>query len=245
MLRDCTSLEDTGDGPGEEKEGRAHVTVGTTSAKGEGAVFRVAKKTTKWYEVLLDNETNVSIIHPRLLTHIRRATAPTRVTGISDTPVELSLEGSLTGFFRVLSSHDSPANVLCMADVEDLYRVTYNQGVSFVVHMKGKDLVFRRRDKMYLGDMREWETFPSDSNDTDSDSDDDELPDTVDPSDSDDEEEPERPVAMVTTVAGNMSKLTHKEARRVKAVRELIALAGYPSLKEAAHLVENGNIIDL
>ena len=62
---------------------------------------------------------------------------------------------------------------------------------------------------MYLGDMREWETFPSDSNDPDSDSDDDELPDIMDPPDSDEEEEPERPVAMVTTVAGNMSRLTH------------------------------------
>ena len=137
------------------------MTIGTAAGEElEGAVFRTSAKTTEWYEVLLDNQANVSIIHPRLLTRIRRSQAPTRVTGISPEAVVLRLEGNLTSFFRALVSHDSPANVLCMADVEDLYKVTYISGVSYTVHMTKRDLVFHRRNKMYVANMQDWETYP-------------------------------------------------------------------------------------
>jgi hypothetical protein len=43
-----------------------------------------------------------------------------------------------------------------MADVEDLYQITYTQGVSYTVHMDHGDLIFWKRDKLYVGDMREW-----------------------------------------------------------------------------------------
>lgn len=42
-----------------------------------------------------------------------------------------------------------------MADVEDLYDITYNQGESITVHMDDQDLVFHREGKMYVGDMSE------------------------------------------------------------------------------------------
>ena len=255
MLRDCPSLDEGDGASGDEKEGAAHVTIGTTAGEElEGAVFRTSAKTTEWYEVLLDNQANVSIIHPRLLTRIRRLQAPTRVTGISPEAVVLRLEGSLTGFFRALVSHDSPANVLCMADVEDLYKVTYISGVSYTVHMTKRDLVFHRRNKMYVANMQDWETYPDcDDPDSDdgSDSDSDEMPDLI-AGDSDSEDEGTDvqrhgtgAAAHVTTVAGNMSKLSAKAAKRVEAARELIAAAGYPSLKEAVHLAEDGNITDL
>ncbi len=44
-------------------------------------------------------------------------------------------------------------NVLSFAAVEDLYDIMYLRGEAFVVHMPGKDLVFKRRDKLY---MAEW-----------------------------------------------------------------------------------------
>jgi hypothetical protein len=102
-----------------------------------------------------------------------------------------------------------------MADVEDMYDITYEAGHSITVHMNEEDLVFYRRNKIYVGDMREWETYR------------------------------EAPLsAMVTTVADNESKLTARELKRVKAARKFIQVAGYPTLKEAVHLVEDGNLVD-
>jgi hypothetical protein len=43
-----------------------------------------------------------------------------------------------------------------MADVEDLYRVTYVEGESITVHMDERDVVFTRRDKMYVADFSDW-----------------------------------------------------------------------------------------
>ena len=257
MLRDCPSLDEGGDEQG-EKEGKANVTVGSDSTELTGTAFRASEKTTAWYEVLLDNQANVSILHPRLLTAIRRAAMPTRVTGISPESVVLRLEGMLAGFFRTLVSHDSPANVLCMADVEDLYRVTYNSGENYTVHLTSGDLVFHRRNKMYVADMREWETYPGGdghateccASDDDSDNDS-SPPDLISDSDSDsdsdtgDEDERDHGRAHVTTRAGNMSRLTAKDVKRVELARELIASAGYPTLKEAVHLVEDGNVTNL
>ena len=46
-----------------------------------------------------------------------------------------------------------------MADVEMLYMITYEQGVSYTVHMDDLDFVFYKRQKLYIADMRDWETF--------------------------------------------------------------------------------------
>ena len=62
------------------------------------------------------------------------------------------------GFFECKSSLDVPVSVICMADAEDMYRITYVQGVSYTVHMDDRDLVFHSRDKFYVGDMRAWES---------------------------------------------------------------------------------------
>jgi hypothetical protein len=43
-----------------------------------------------------------------------------------------------------------------MADVEDLYPVTYVQGESITVHMLDREVVFHRRDKMYVADFSDW-----------------------------------------------------------------------------------------
>jgi hypothetical protein len=44
------------------------------------------------------------------------------------------------------------ANVLNFAAVEDLYEISYVRGEAFVVHMDGMDLVFRRRDPLYVAE---------------------------------------------------------------------------------------------
>jgi hypothetical protein len=43
-------------------------------------------------------------------------------------------------------------NVLSFADVEDLYDIMHIRKCAFVVHMGDRDLVFKRRQKLYVAD---------------------------------------------------------------------------------------------
>jgi hypothetical protein len=65
--------------------------------------------------------------------------------------------GDLPGFFQVYASAQTKANVLSFADVEDLYEISYVQKEAFVVHMPTGDLVFSRRDKLYVAELYEAE----------------------------------------------------------------------------------------
>jgi hypothetical protein len=100
-----------------------------------------------------------------------------------------------------------------MADVEDLYQITYTQGVSYTVHMDdGEDLIFWKRDKLYVGDMRAWASDYDES------------------------------TAMVTTATDNEARYTAKEVKRAKEAREMIQNAGFSSEAEALGLVNDGNL---
>ena len=161
-----------------------------------------------WWEVLLDNQADISVVHPKLLTGVKQRVS--YVSGLSGT-VELPYEGDLRGFFRCKGSTELMASVLCMSDVEDLYSVSYNQGVSYTVHMPGRDLVFYRRDKLYVANMRDWAT------------------------------DAPRGQAMVTTSAENEANFSAKEVARAKEAYQLAANAGYTSEQEALGLVNDGN----
>jgi len=63
--------------------------------------------------------------------------------------------GNLEGFFEVYASDEAKANVLNSAAVEDMYEVPYNRGEGFTVHMPEKDIVFKRRDNLYVVDWAE------------------------------------------------------------------------------------------
>ena len=99
------------------------------------AAYLAGPKTTEWYEVLLDNQANTSIIHPRLLKNIRRIPRPVKVGGLSGHTINADLVGSLDGFFEVLAYHEGTANILCFSDVESMYDITYESRQSFTVHM--------------------------------------------------------------------------------------------------------------
>ena len=62
---------------------------------------------------------------------------------------ELRYVGKLEGFNKIVAhGHDDVvANVLCMADVESEFEITYVQGERFIVHMPRGDLSFWRRGK--------------------------------------------------------------------------------------------------
>jgi hypothetical protein len=202
----------------ESDESDLHEENESIRVRGEARVaYLTGPKTTEWYEVLLDNQANTLIMHPRLLRDIRRTEHPAKVGGVSGHTVNIDLIGYLEGFFDTLAHHDVAASILCMADVEDKYDVTYDAGVSITVHMDSRDLIFHRRNKMYVGDMRDWETYPQSPNRS----------------------------AMVTTTMQNEDALTKREMKGVQAARDVIRAAGYPTLKEAIHLVEDGNVIGL
>jgi hypothetical protein len=103
-------------------------------------------------KVLLDNQADISIIHPMLLTDVQNSERRIRVKGVGGLQLIVDEEGILEGFFPVYASEKMKANVLSFADVEDLYDITYVQKRAFIVHMGDRDLVFNSRDKLYVAD---------------------------------------------------------------------------------------------
>ncbi len=55
-------------------------------------------------------------------------------------------------FFPVYASEHTKANILSFADVKDLYDITYVRKQAFIVHMADRDLVFKRKQKLYVAD---------------------------------------------------------------------------------------------
>jgi hypothetical protein len=74
------------------------------------------------------------------------------VKGVGGVQMVVDRVGDLEGFFEVYASDEAKANVLSFAAVEDMYEVTYNRGEGFTVHMPEKDIVFKRRDNLYVVD---------------------------------------------------------------------------------------------
>jgi len=44
------------------------------------------------------------------------------------------------------------ANILSFADIEDMYKVTYKRGKTFVVHVQDRNVEFKCREKLYIVD---------------------------------------------------------------------------------------------
>ena len=141
IARNCTN-----DGEETEDYGMACVS--------SGQAFNSTNGRFEWYEVLLDHQADVSIVHTRLLSELRESVST--VSGLAGEAKSIPYKGKLKGFFECKGSNDVAANVLCGADVEDMYEISYVQGESFTVHMRDEDLVFHRRDKFYVADMRAW-----------------------------------------------------------------------------------------
>jgi hypothetical protein len=87
-----------------------------------------------------------------LLRDVRKSQRRIRVKGVGGPQLIVDEEGVLDGFFPVYASEKTKANVLSFADVEDLYDITYICKRAFVVHMSDRDLVFKRRQQLYVAD---------------------------------------------------------------------------------------------
>jgi hypothetical protein len=103
-------------------------------------------------KVLLDNQANISIMHPMLLTNVRAAPKKIRVKGVGGPQLIVDKVGDLQGFFEVYACEYTKANILSFADVEDLYSITYDRGQAFNVHMGDGDVKFKWREKLYVAD---------------------------------------------------------------------------------------------
>ena len=109
----------------------------------------------KWYQVLLDNQSDVSVCDPRLVDNIANTDRWVYLNGISASTDEIVIKqsGNLAGIIDVYASDAVSANVLCMADLEDKYDITYLKGVSYTVHTPEGDLLFKREGKHYVCNM--------------------------------------------------------------------------------------------
>jgi hypothetical protein len=103
-------------------------------------------------EVLLNMAADISIIHPMLLRDIHSADKKIRVKGVGGMQLIVDKKGTLEGFFPVYASEATKANVLSFGAVEEAYDITYLRREAFVVHTAEKDIVFRRRDKLYVAE---------------------------------------------------------------------------------------------
>jgi hypothetical protein len=58
--------------------------------------------------------------------------------------------GLLPRCFCMHASKHTMTNLLCFSDVEQPYEIMYIPSESFSVHLLGRNIVFSRRDKLYI-----------------------------------------------------------------------------------------------
>ncbi len=139
----------------DEDEGMGHVTwIASTFTTYQ--VNSASDSRFKRTEILLDNQANVSIMHPDLLRNIMPAERSIKINGVGGHQFSVDESGYFDPFFQVFASEQTKANILSFAQVEDQYTITYKQKDCFIVHMPDRDIVFRRRDGMYVTDWTEY-----------------------------------------------------------------------------------------
>ena len=96
----------------------------------EGDMVAMTTKSTynsvlKYYEVALDNASQVNVIHPRFLTNVRKGKGSFSGLNSNNKSKATSLVGDLRDFYKCIACEDVRVSILSMADVEDVYDVTY------------------------------------------------------------------------------------------------------------------------
>lgn len=103
--------------------------------------------------ILLDNQATVSVFSNKaLLTKVRRVDEPMEVSGVGGT-ITTDVVGEFAPFGDVYYHPGSIGNILCFADVDDLHKVKFENGV-YSVAVKGYDspFQFKRSSKLYVMD---------------------------------------------------------------------------------------------
>ena len=167
-------------------------------------------------DVLLDNQSNVSIIHRDMCSNVRYVDRPICVGGAGGKQLELNMIGELDGFGTVYVPDIWKVNILCFAEVSDMYRISYSNESDFVVHMPGNDVTFARKGSFYIGNINDWHNACYVTSNF--------APDT--------------------TEADRIGKFSKKQLELASEARTLIANAGYPSASECIKMVNSGNLLN-
>ena len=194
--RECTEADDE---DAADNTGNAYAT---------RAVFATNGPNLRKNEVCLDNCSEVSVMHSRFLTDLRKM-ENTGFAGLSGATTSIDMVGHLEDFFDCIACDRCTANILSQSDVEEKYEITYVQGEKYTVHLPDRDLEFKRKGKFYVADMSDWVT---------------------------------RPTRVHATTAERERLYTKREVVRAQQAQEFIKASGYASEKEAAHMVNDGNI---
>ena len=195
-------------GEQEDDDGEKHRSIRATWETTNNVAYATNMNRFKPYEVCLDGCSDVSVMHPRFLSNLRKIDGQ-GFEGLSGSGMKTNSIGYLEDFFDCQACENCTANILCQADIEDMYDITYVQGLKYTVHLPRGNLDFERKGRFYVADMSDW----------------------IRPN-----------MANVTTVTDNESLYTAKELRRARQAQDFIHNSGYPSEKEAVHLVSDGNI---
>jgi hypothetical protein len=73
-----------------------------------------------------------------------------KVLGVGGVQLSVKKTGYLDDFFCVYASNDTRVNVLCFADVKDMYDIMYILKEGFTVHLPDQDITFQWGGKLYV-----------------------------------------------------------------------------------------------
>ena len=107
-------------------------------------------------EILLDNQANISIVHPILLRNIQDAEQALQINGVGGHQFAVDKTGYLDPLFRVYAREETHANILSLSQVEDHYIVTHVPQENFIIHLPTHDIIFHRQNGMYVADWADY-----------------------------------------------------------------------------------------
>ena len=114
-----------------------------------GVILAAVTVRLKWYHVLLDNQASVSCFK-NMLRNITPAQVPLRINGVGG-----SILTDRVGTLEIYHSKEILANVLCFAQVADIYTITWDQdAMAFVVHTGDQNIHFFRKGDIFVADFR-------------------------------------------------------------------------------------------
>ena len=179
-------------------------------------VFNIGDSIWKKNEVLLDNQSNISIIHRDMCSNIRELNNTVNVGGAGGNMLNLYETGDFHGFGSVYIPEHWRVNILCFAEVSDIYDISYDKDIGFTVHMPHQDIIFYRKNNFYVANMADWcrATYMLNN------------------------------VATDSTEAERIGKFSKNQLNLAIEARNLIANAGYPSASEAIKMVNSGNLLN-
>jgi len=151
IAKNCPSLKSEDEEAEEEEE--PPLAGLTLACCATGNKPRSDEKLFKFYEICLDSRSQINIVDPRLLNNLRTVTKTYRSMNGTATLEQI---GYLDGFFDCHACKDCPANILSMVDVEDRFPITWLPGESITVHIEERNIVFVRKNKMWVADFSDW-----------------------------------------------------------------------------------------